>query len=308
MRSVQAGPAHEDLRRPVVAQSVDYAAMKPVGDAAYSVLAQQLDYQQTPFTPRVETAASYNPAWTVERVTLPTGYDNMSFAVQLFLPADRRSPPGVIFYMPHAGEFFAPVATADFDPSAGAAPLDFLVKSGWALAVVAFDGAYERPWSAERGQSMNYAERFRLQQRHWREELGRTIDYLSTRDDIDAGKLGWFGSSFGAGPMLPLLAVEKRIGAAVLYSGGTGLRSALPASEQAYNYMPRVTQPVLMLNGRWDIDSPPVAQQRLLELLGTPSDRKKQVLFEAGHGNLPRFQVEKEALDWFEHHLASADR
>ncbi len=108
--------------------------------------------------------------------------------------------------------------------------------------------------------------------------------------------------------MLPLLAVEKRIGAAVLYSGGSGLRSRLPASEQTYNYFPRVTQPVLMLNGRWDIDSPPAAQQRLFELLGSPADRKKQVLFEAGHGNLPRFQVEKEALDWFERHLGSADR
>jgi hypothetical protein len=33
------------------------------------------------------------------------------------------------------------------------------------------------------------------------------------------------------------------------------------------------------------------------------------VLFEAGHGNLPRFQVEKETLDWFERHLlGSADR
>ena len=305
MRPVQAGPAHESLRRPVVAQSVDYAAMKPVGDGAYSVLAQQLDYQQTPFTPRVETAAASNPAWTVERVTLPTGYDNTSFAVQLFLPADRRSPPGVIFYMPHSGEFIAPVATADFDPAAGGVPLDFLPKSGWVLAVVAFDGAYERQWSSERRQSLNYAERFRLQQRHWREELGRTIDYLSTREDIDAGKLGWFGVSFGADTMLPLLAVEKRIGAAVLYSGGTGLRSGLPVSEQAYNYLPRVSQPVLMLNGRWDIDSPPAAQQRLLELLGTPVDQKKHVLFEAGHGNLPRFQVEKETLEWFDRHLAN---
>ncbi|MCX7054850.1 MAG: SUMF1/EgtB/PvdO family nonheme iron enzyme [Proteobacteria bacterium] len=308
MQPAQAGPANEDLRRPVLAQAVDYAAMKPVGADAYAVLAQQLDYRPAPFTPRVGTADSSNPAWTVERVTLPTGYDNTSFAVQLFLPKDRRSPFGLIFYMPHSGEFTAPVTTAEFDPAAGGVPLDFLPKSGWALAVVAFDGAYERQWPAERMQSLNYAERFRLQQRHWREELGRTIDYLATRDDIDAGKLGWFGISMGADTMLPLLAVEKRIGAAVLYSGGSGLRSGLPASEQTYNYLPRVTQPVLMLNGRWDIDSPPAAQQRLLELLGSPADQKKHVLFEAGHGNLPRFQVEKEALDWFDRHLASADR
>ena len=31
-------------------------------------------------------------------------------------------------------------------------------------------------------------------------------------------------------------------------------------------------------------------------------------LFEAGHGNLPRFQVEQETLDWFERHLGAASR
>ena len=303
MRPAQAAPTNEELRRPVLAQAVDYAAMKPVGDAAYAVLAQQLDYRQTPFTPRVEAAGSTNPAWTVERITLPTGYDDMSFAVQLFLPTDRRSPSGVIFYLPHSGEFIAPVTTARFDPAAGGVPLDFLLKSGWALAVVAFDGAYERQWSAEREQSIDPAEGARLRRRHWREDLGRAIDYLTTREDIDARKLGWFGVSMGADTMLPLLAVEKRIGAAVLYSGGASRGSILSASEQPYSYFPRVTQPVLMLNGRWDIDRPPAAQQRLFELLGSPADGKKQVLFEAGHGNLPRFQVEKETLEWFDRRL-----
>ncbi|HSN72054.1 MAG TPA: dienelactone hydrolase family protein, partial [Steroidobacteraceae bacterium] len=308
MRQAQGAPASDDLRRPIVAQAVDYTAMVPVGDAGYAVLAQQLDYERTRFTARVEAAVSSNPAWTVERVTLPTGYDNTSFAVQLFLPAGRHLPSGVIFYLPHSGEFIAPVRTDGFDPAAGGIPLDFLLKSGWALAVVAFDGAYERQWSAERKRTMSFAERFRLRQRHWREELGRTIDYLATREDVDARKLGWFGISMGADTMLPLLALEKRIGAAVLYSGGTRLLIGLPDSEQAYNYLPRVTQPVLMLTGRWDIDSPPDAQQRLLELLGSPADQKKQVYFEAGHGNLPRFQVERETLDWFERHLGSAGR
>jgi len=308
MRPAQPGAAHEELRRPILAQAVDYAAMKPVGDAAYSVLAQQLEYRRTPFTPRVEAAASPNPAWTAERVTLPTGYDDTSFAVQLFRPKDRRSRPGVIFYLPHSGEFIAPGTTAAFDPAAGGVPLDFLLKSGWALAVVAFDGAYERQWSAERRQSMSSAERFRLRLRHWRAELGQTIDYLATREDVDARKLGWFGISYGAAGMLPLLAAEKRIGAAVLYSGGAGPRGDVPASEQEYNYLPRVTQPVLMLNGRYDIDASPGAQQALFELLGSSADAKKHVLFEAGHGNLPRFQVEKEALDWFERHLGPARR
>lgn len=305
MRQAHAGTANEDLRQPIATQAVDDAAMEPVGDAAFAVLAQQLDYRATAMVPRVAMHDSPSSAWTAERITLPTGYDNGSFAVQLFLPTDRRPPTGVIFYLPHAGEFIAPVTTDAFDPAGGGVPLDFLLRSGWALAVVAFDGTFERQWSAERMQSMSYAERFRLQMRHWREELGRTIDYLTTREDIESRTLGWYGISFGAATMLPLLAVEKRIGAAVLYGGGAGIYSDLPASEQPYNYLPRVTQPVLMLNGRWDIDATPASQQRLFELLGSPGDRKKRVLFEAGHGNLPRFQVEKQALEWFDRYLVT---
>jgi serine/threonine protein kinase len=312
MQPAQAGPASADLRRPIAAAVVTFgaqadgdAAVEPVGNAAFTVLAQQLDYGATAIVPRVGTPDSSHSAWTTQRVTLPTGYDNTSFAVQLFLPKERRSPSGVIFYLPHVGEFIAPVTTEAFDPAGGGTPLDFLLKSGWVLAVVAFDGAFERQWPAERTQSMSSAERFRLQLRHWRAELGRTIDYLTTLEDIDARRLGWYGISYGAITMLPLLAVEKRIGAAVLYSGGAAIRSDLPASEQPYNYLPRVTQPVLMLNGRWDIDATPDSQERLFELLGTPADQKKRVLFEAGHGNLPRFQVEKQALEWFDRYLVT---
>lgn len=301
MRLVLAGPTDDELRRPVAIQVTDYSAMEPVGDAAYAILAQQLDYRAMAFTPRGGPAESSNPAWTVERVLLPTGYDNTSFAVQLFLPTDRRPPFGVIFYMPHIGEFIAPASTGGFDPAMGGIPLDFLLKSGWGLAVVAFDGAFERQWSGERMQSTGSADRIRQQQRHWREELGRSIDYLATREDINARAFGWFGISFGASSMLPLLAVEKRIGATVLYSGGIGLRGDLPAGEQMYNYVSRVTQPVLMLSGRWDTAS--AAQQRMFELLGSPAEQKKHVMFEAGHGSLPRFQVEKETLEWFDRHL-----
>jgi fermentation-respiration switch protein FrsA (DUF1100 family) len=63
-----------------------------------------------------------------------------------------------------------------------------------------------------------------------------------------------------------------------------------------------------MLNGRWDISRPLDAQQRMFELLGSPADAKKHVVYEAGHGHLPRFQVEKETLDWFERHLGPVGR
>ena len=308
MRTLQGGPVGDDWRVPILAEEFDYAAPQPVGDEAYAVLAQQLEYQPRPLVPRVEKQESPSPAWTRERIELPAGYGDETFAVQLFLPTGHEPPHPVVFYFPHSGDFTAPVTTDRFDPALGGVRFDFLLKSGWALAVVAFDGAFERQWPADRRKAVSAEDRYRTRLRHWREELGRTIDYLGTRDDLDATRLAFFGISYGAASMVPLLAVEKRLGAAVLYSGGPGMGGALPTSEQPFNYLPRVTQPVLMLSGRWDIDSPAAGQQRMFELLGAPLDRKKRLEFDAGHGNLPRFQVEKATLEWLDQHLGSTGR
>ena len=149
---------------------------------------------------------------------------------------------------------------------------------------------------------MSAADRYRTRLRHARQDLGRAIDYLATRDDIDIGRLGWFGVSYGAQAMVPVLAVEKRFRAAVLDGGGIYLLD-IPAAEQFYNYLPRIIQPVLMLNGRWDIDVPLETQQRFFELLGTPPDDKQHVLFEAGHGTLPHNQLVRATLDWYDRYL-----
>ncbi len=58
-----------------------------------------------------------------------------------------------------------------------------------------------------------------------------------------------------------------------------------------------------MLSGRWDIDVPLESQLAMLRLLGAPDDRKKHVLFEAGHGSLPPRAVMRETLDWFDRYL-----
>ena len=128
------------------------------------------------------------------------------------------------------------------------------------------------------------------------------IDYLTSRDDIDAGSLGWFGDSYGGIWMIPILAVEKRFRTAVLIRSGIRLAN-VPQAEQPYNYAPRIMQPVLMLNGRWDIYVSPASQQRLFDLLGASSSDKRLVQYDAGHGILPQNQLVRETLDWFDRYL-----
>ena len=100
-----------------------------------------------------------------------------------------------------------------------------------------------------------------------------------------------------------MLAVEKRIKAAILSSGGFQLRHDLPEVDP-FNFVTHVTIPVLMLNGRYDATFPLESSQRpLFHFLGTPGKDKKHVIYEGGHGAFPRPDAVRESLDWLDKYL-----
>jgi pimeloyl-ACP methyl ester carboxylesterase len=75
-----------------------------------------------------------------------------------------------------------------------------------------------------------------------------------------------------------------------------------------FNFLPRVTQPVLMLSGRFDFIFPERNSQRpFFDLLGTAADRKRRVAYDTGH-NLPRTEMLKETLDWLDRTLGPVSR
>ena len=78
--------------------------------------------------------------------------------------------------------------------------------------------------------------------------------------------------------------------------------SALPEADQI-NYVTRVKQPTLILNGELDFFFPAETSQRpMFELLGTPRDHKKRLVFPGGH-SVPRTEMIKESLDWLDRYL-----
>lgn len=71
----------------------------------------------------------------------------------------------------------------------------------------------------------------------------------------------------------------------------------------AFNHLPRVTQPVLMLNGRYDHYFPVESSQMpFFRNLGTPAADKRQVIAEGGHF-VPRNQIIAETLEWLDRYL-----
>lgn len=97
-------------------------------------------------------------------------------------------------------------------------------------------------------------------------------------------------------------AIETRIKAVVLNVGGMEMNKALPEVDQI-NFLPRVYQPILMLNGKHDMFFPvETSQKPMFDFLGTPKQDKKIVLYEAGH-LVPRTEFVKETLNWYDHYL-----
>ena len=136
----------------------------------------------------------------------------------------------------------------------------------------------------------------------WSKDLGRSIDYLETRPEIDVRKLAYLGFSWGGamGSIFP--AVEDRIKVCVLCGSGFSMQRSLPEVAQI-NFAPRVKVPVLMLNGRFDFFFPPeTSQEPMFRLLGTSKESKRYLVYESGH-NVPRNELIKETLDWLDRYL-----
>ncbi len=136
----------------------------------------------------------------------------------------------------------------------------------------------------------------------WVKDYRRTLDYLSSRTEFDREKFAYMGFSWGGlhGAMVP--AIEKCIKTSVLYVAGLMMERARPEAD-AFNFLPRVTSPVLMLNGRYDYFFPLETSQRpFFARLGTPAADKKQLIYEGGH-DVPRTELIKESLSWFDKYL-----
>ena len=82
----------------------------------------------------------------------------------------------------------------------------------------------------------------------------------------------------------------------------------MPPEIDVINFAPRVRQPYLMVNGRYDSELPVEASQRpLFRLLGTPEKDKRSVIVESGHGIVRSADRVRETVDWLDRYLGPVD-
>jgi hypothetical protein len=298
---LQGDTAISNLTRVVPKLFRDYRKEKPVDNKTFAIFLNQFTYDESPLAAKVEEATE-NDLWKVEKVTFDVGYGNDRMQAWVYLPKNAKPPFQPILYFP--GSYAIYRAKFDVD-NWDIRRNNFILKSGRALIWPVYKGTYER-FDELNSDLPNETVFYKDHVVMWGKELSRTIDYLESRTDIQVDKLGYLGFSWGGhlGGILP--ATEKRIKAVVLNVGGMMMNTTLPEADQL-NYLPRVTQPTLMLNGYYDGVFPvETSQKPMFELLGTPAEHKKIIIYESGH-LVPQIEYVKETLNWFDKYLGSVE-
>ena len=287
--------AMASFMKPVSMAFRDYKKEKPVDDKTFSIYLQQFLYDKTALNEKIE-ATFNNESWTAEKITFDAGYNKERMQAYLYLPKGFKPPYQTILFFPGSGDIFS----KNYDPLF-ISRIDFILKSGRAIMRPIYKGTFERHDELKsdlQDETVFYKDHLIM----WRKDIGRSFDYLETRKDIQANKIGYLGWSWGGfmGGIFP--AIEKRIKAVVLNVGGMEMNKALPEADQI-NFLPRVTQPVLMLNGKHDLFFPvETAQMPMYNFLGTAKEHKKIIIYDAGH-LVPRTEFVKESLLWFDKYL-----
>jgi predicted esterase len=285
---------------PVIPQR-EYSRPEPMDDQAFELVRGMYAYERSGLDARVERVNDSLPHWRRETVSFRTAYGDERMEVHLLIPRDVEPPYQSVIWLP-GGDVYA---LRSSETLSSAYLVDFIPRTGRVLVQPVFHGMYERhslpPWGSPTGMRDLVV--------RWAQDIGRTIDYLETRPDIDPDRIALYGFSNGA-LFAPIFgAVEPRLGAMILLGGGLVPELFRPEAHPV-TFAPRARTPALMINGRDDFPMPyEIAQRPLFELLGAPEDSKRHAVLPGGHLS-DRRAIIREVLEFLDRQFGplSAER
>jgi len=199
----------------------DYSREKPVSGDVFAIYRRLYTYDKTPLNAAIESADETQESWRREKITFDAPYGQERVTSYLFIPKKGKPPYHTVLYFPGSGV----IGLQSFQNESNWA-YNFLVESGRAVMFPIYKGTFERSddlKSDSPAETSLYRDHLLI----WAKELGRSIDYLETRDDIDTDKLAYYGVSWG-GSLMQLPAVENRLKMNMLVGSGSYFTKAFP--------------------------------------------------------------------------------
>jgi dienelactone hydrolase len=299
---VNEGALPDDALAPKKLLQRDFSKAVPATDDVFAAYRAMYAYDKTPLDSKVEELPDDSEHWTRQKITFKTAYDAGRMAAYLFLPKRVRPPFQVVVFFPSARVNRLPSSAALDDLSF----MDFVVDSGRAVIYPVYQYLYERRSGVPPDPGPTLERQAMID---WSKDIGRSLDYLATRDDIDSSRVGYLGVSQGAAHGVIFATLEDRLKAVVLLDGGFFETEHPVAGTDQADFAPRLKKPVLMVNGRYDWTFPLAAsQQPLFDMLGTPAEQKRHVVFDTPHDvRLRRDDLTREVLAWLDTYLGKVN-
>jgi dienelactone hydrolase len=294
MKKLPGDTSYEKLAVPLALDFRDYKKEKPVDDKTFLTLFREFSYDHSPFNASSALIADSDFV-RVEKIEINSAYNNERVPIYLFTPKNILPPYQTIIFFPGSGA----QGQRTFEYAHELEFLDFFIKSGRALAFPILKSTFERGdvlTSDLQKETVLYKQHVIT----WKQDWERTLDYLDSRKDIVHNNYGYFGWSWGSSISPVICAFEPRFKAIVLHVGGLQMQKTFPEIDPI-NFLPRLTAPLLLLDGENDTFFPvETSQKPFFALVG--SKVKEMKTYPGGHF-VPLNELIKESLNWYDKYL-----
>jgi formylglycine-generating enzyme required for sulfatase activity/tRNA A-37 threonylcarbamoyl transferase component Bud32/dienelactone hydrolase len=286
---------------PIALAHRDYTSEKPVHPEVALAYRRLYAYDRLPLAARTEETDESADRWRKETVSFTAAYGGERVTAYLLTPRTGQPPFQVVVLFPGSNA----IHERSSKTLPGMRLLVPILRSGRAVLYPIYKSTFERGDALD----SDYQAPTAFYRDHvimWAKDLGRSLDWIESRKDLDPNRVAYYGASWGAflGPLM--LAVEdRRLKVGLLVGGGLEAQEVLPEADP-FNFLALVHQPVLMVNGRYDFFFPvEETQVPMFKGLGTPAKDRRHVVLEAAHVP-PNDVLTQEVLDWLDRYLGPA--
>jgi len=259
----------------------DFLNEEKVSDDVFELFKEQFDYPEKPLDATTSLSEFTSGSFRAERFEVSSPYEEDGVLPgYIFYDSEHAKPLKPIIYFPGSNAIH--LTNIDFAIKRYLNRFDYLMSEGYAVVLPIYLSTYER----EDDLKSDYPNDSKSYKEHvikWGKDYRRTIDYIFSREDMDAKNLTYYGTSWGGYMANILLAIDDRVKSATLYVAGLCFQRSKKEVE-SYHYTSRITMPVLMLNGKFDQFFPlETSQIPMFKLLSTPDDDKEHYVSETGN-------------------------